>query len=387
MPFQLTIVPLVGAIAAGNTAVVKPSESSPACAAVLQDIMAKHLDPTCYTCIQGGIPETTALLDQKWNKIFYTGSVTVAKVIAKKAAETLTPCTLELGGRNPAIVTKNANIRLAARRLLWAKFHNAGQICVSQNYILIDHSVLPDFLNELKSAVSEFCPTGAQSSPDYGRIVNQHHFERLQSLLSTASGKILIGGAMDASSKFIEPTIVQVSSIQSPLITNETFGPILTLLPVPDLPSAIRIANQVHPTPLAVFPFGTKDETDQILNEVTSGGASVNDGWIHCTVPTMEFGGIGDSGTGSYRGKASFDCFTHRRGIATSPGWAEGLLAFRYPPYKGKKEVYLGMTQLEPGFDREGRVKMGFVRWAIEVRAGAKRMVEMVRYTLSLLGK
>ncbi|MCJ1242529.1 hypothetical protein MMC14_010537 [Varicellaria rhodocarpa] len=242
--------------------------------------------------------------DQKWDKIFYTGSVNVAKIIAKKAAETLTPYTLELGGRNPAIISKNANLRIAARRLLWAKFFNA----------------------ELPRAMNEFYPDGARASPDYVRIVSQRHWERLKAIINSSKGTILLGGAMDEAERFMEPTVIQVNNIKDSLVADETFGPIITIFPVKDLGKAIRIANDVHRTPLAAFPFGTKQETDQILDNVRSGGASVNDGWIHGTIPTLAFGGIGDSGTGVYRGRASFECFTHRRSVTTTPAWAERVL-------------------------------------------------------------
>ena len=207
-PVQLAIGPLIGAIAAGCTAVLKPSENAPSVAMVLEKVVAA-LDPDCYGCIQGGIPQSTALLDQKWDKIFYTGSPGVGKIIAKKAAETLTPVTLELGGRNPAIVTRNADIRLAARRLLWGKFFNAGQVCISQNYTLIDHEVLPGFLKELEVAMKEFYPDGAKASPDYGRIVNTRQWKRLKDMIDNSNGRILIGGTMDEAEKFLEPTVIQ----------------------------------------------------------------------------------------------------------------------------------------------------------------------------------
>ena len=207
-PVQLAIGPLIGAIAAGCTAVLKPSENAPSVAMVLEKVVAA-LDPDCYGCVQGGIPQSTALLDQKWDKIFYTGSPGVGKIIAKKAAETLTPVTLELGGRNPAIVTRNADIRLAARRLLWGKFFNAGQVCISQNYTLIDYEVFPGFLKELEVAMKEFYPNGAKASPDYGRIVNGRQWKRLKDMIDNSKGKILIGGTMDEAEKFLEPTVIK----------------------------------------------------------------------------------------------------------------------------------------------------------------------------------
>lgn len=377
---------MIGAIAAGNTAILKPSESAPATAAVLERIIGNYLDPSCYACVQGAIPETTALLDQKWDKIFYTGGAAVGKIIAKKAAETLTPLTLELGGRNPAIVTRNADVRLAARRLLWGKFLNAGQVCISQNYILIDKEVLPRFLSELKAAMKEFYPDGAQASPDYGRIVNERQWRRLKSMLDSSEGQILIGGAMDASTLFMEPTVIQVSSPTDSLIADESFGPLIPILPVSDLTSAIRIANEVQATPLALYPFGNASETARVLNEVRSGGASVNDSFFHAAIPTLPFGGVGESGHGAYRGRASFECFSHRRSVTTTPGWMEGLIGIRYPPYAGKWAKAKKMNELKPDFDREGRVKVGLVRYLLTLGAGSHRG-GMARFVVVLLGK
>lgn len=275
------------------------------------------------------MPETTALMEEKWDKIFYTGGYNVAKIIAKKAAETLTPVTLELGGKNPAIVTKNADMRLAARRLLWGKTLNAGQVCVSQNYILIEESVLPSFLSDFKKAIAEFFPGGAKAAQDYGRIVNERQFQRLKKMVDESGGKILLGGQMDEKELFIEPTVVQVSSPNDSMLVDESFGPLIPILPVKDLDSAIRIANEVSVTPLGLYPFGTNKETKRILDETRSGGASVNDAFFHASIPTLPFGGVGESGQGSYRGRSSFECFTHRRSIVKTPGWMEGLLAVR----------------------------------------------------------
>ena len=263
---------------------------------MLQKIIAEALDPECYTVIQGAIPETTALLDQKWDKIFYTGSETVARIIAKKAAETLTPLALELGGRNPAIVTKHADPRLAARRLMWAKSLNAGQVCVSQNCTFIDREILPAFIQEMKNTLREFYPDGARKSPDYGRIVNQRQFLRLKKMLDSSNGKILIGGTMDESDLFIEPTVVQVNDMNDSLVKDESFGPLLPILPVANLDEAIKLANEVHDTPLGTYAFGTKQEMEQVLNQTRSGGVSLNDGFFHASIPTLAFGGVGTSG-------------------------------------------------------------------------------------------
>lgn len=372
-PLQLSLGPLIGAIAAGCTAVLKPSENAPNAARIMQHIIQTSLDPDAYQVVQGGIPETTALMDQKWDKIFYTGSANVGTIIAKKAAETLTPVTLELGGRNPAIITKNADARLAARRLLWAKLMNAGQVCVGQNYILIDNEILPAFLHHIKLAMQEFHPSGSSDTPDYGRIINARQFERLTALLASTQGQIISGGATDASTLYIEPTVIQVSSASDPLLAEESFGPLIPILPFTDLPSAIATANKIHPTPLGIYPFGTRAETDLILSQTRSGGASVNDGFFHASIPTLAFGGVGDSGQGAYRGRASFECFSHRRSITTTPGWIEGLLSVRYPPYTDAKlKKFRGMSEGKPDFDREGRSKGGLVWWFVGLGAKGK---------------
>ena len=372
-PLQLSLGPLIGAIAAGCTAVLKPSENAPNAARIMQHIIQNSLDPDAYQVVQGGVPETSALMDQKWDKIFYTGSANVGTIIAKKAAETLTPVTLELGGRNPAIITKNADARLAARRLLWAKLMNAGQVCVGQNYILVDNEILPAFIHNFKLAMQEFHPSGSADAPDYGRIINTRQFERITALLASTEGRILSGGASDASTLYIEPTVIQVSSASDPLLAEESFGPSIPILPFDDLQTAIATANKIHSTPLGIYPFGTRAETDLILSQTRSGGASVNDGFFHASIPTLAFGGVGDSGQGAYRGRASFECFSHRRSITTTPSWVEGLLSVRYPPYTDEKlKKFRGMSEKKPGFDREGRSKGGRIWWFVGLGAKGK---------------
>ena len=295
----------------------------------VQKVVEQALDSSAYLVVQGAIPETTALLEEKWDKIFYTGNATVARIVSKKAAETLTPVTLELGGKNPAVVTKNADIAMTARRLLWSKTVNAGQVCVSQNYTLIDEEVLPTFIVEMKAAMNEFYPNGAKASQDYGRIINVRQLQRLKKALDETQGKIVIGGSMEESERFLEPTVVQVSSPDDALLKDETFGPLITLLPFKGLDSAIRTINEVSGTPLGLYPFGTKAETSKILSETRSGGATINDGFFHASIPNLPFGGVGESGQGAYRGRASFECFTHRRTIVSTPAWMEKLLAVR----------------------------------------------------------
>ena len=339
---------------------------------MLQKVVETSLDPTCFKCVQGAIPETTALLNEKWDKIFYTGSATVGTIIAKKAAETLTPVTLELGGRNPAIITRNADIRLAARRLLWGKVLNAGQVCISQNYTLVDKEVLDQFIQETKTAFAEFYPKGARNTDDFGRIVNQRQWSRLKKMLDGSKGKVILGGETDEKDLYIAPTMVLVDSPEDSLVADESFGPLMPVLPVENLDQAIRIANEVHATPLGIYTFGNKKETDRCLREIRSGGASVNDALFHGSIPSLAFGGVGDSGQGAYRGKASFDCFSHRRSITKTPGWMEGMLDIRYPPYDGKLAKFRMTTEAKPNFDHEGKVTYSLASYIMSLGASSK---------------
>ncbi|KAK4899501.1 Hexadecenal dehydrogenase [Elasticomyces elasticus] len=381
-PYQLTLGPLIGAIAAGCTAVIKPSENAPHAARIMQHIVEQSLDPEAYRVVQGAIPETTALLEQKWDKIFYTGNATVGKIIAKKAAETLTPVTLELGGRNPAIVSKNADTKLAARRVLWTKLFNAGQVCVSQNYVMVDREVLPAFLHELGVALKEFQPKGAKDNEDYSHIINERQWSRLKTMLDSTNGKIIYGGHADKETLLFEPTVVQVESADDALIKEESFGPLIPILPVSNLEEAIRTANEVHATPLGLYTFGTNAENAKVLAETRSGGATMNDAMFHASMPTLAFGGVGDSGQGAYRGKSSFDSFTHRRSVTQTPGWMEGMLAVRYPPYTAEKLKKLKQMQdLKPDFDRQGRMKRSLL-WLLLSMGGKGTISVGVRWAV-----
>lgn len=363
---------MIGAISGGNTVILKPSENSPRSAAIMQKIMAESLDPSCYACIQGSIPEMKVLLEEKWDKIFFTGSANVGKIITKAAAPNLTPVTLELGGKNPAIVTRKADVALAARRLLWAKTMNAGQVCISHNYTMVDKEVLDQFVTELQRGLKEFFPDGAKASEDYGKMVNIGAFNRIKKMLDGTTGKIVAGGTMDADELFIEPTVVVITDPEDSMMRDESFGPLMPVLGVDNLDQAIHIANKTHETPLGVYAFGSKAETDKVLASTRSGGASINDGMFHGTIGTLAFGGVGDSGSGSYRGKASFDCFVHHRSVTQTPGWIESLLKARYPPFAGtnKYEQLSKMLLKKPNFDRDGNTKLGWITWVLTLGTG-----------------
>ncbi|TEA14027.1 Beta-apo-4'-carotenal oxygenase [Colletotrichum sidae] len=380
-PVQLTLLPIIGAIAAGCTAVLKPSESAPTVAMVLAKIFEAALDPKAYAVVNGAVKETQALLDVKWDKIMYTGSTAVGKIIAKKAAETLTPVTLELGGLNPAFVTKNANVKLAARRLMWSKCLNAGQVCISQNYILADRAIVEPLVQGLNETLRDFFPSGAKNSPDFARIVNQRSFQRIKKMLDETSGKIVMGGGLDEDQLYIEPTAVLVDSMLDSVMKEESFGPVFAIMPYDTLDDAINIANQVYRTPLALFSFGNDKENERILNEVTSGGATLNDAFFHASIATVPFGGVGESGTGSYRGRASFDMFTHRRSVAQTPTWIEKFIRVRYMPYSPKELARLqGMTAHKPDFDRNGVQVRGVGYWlGFVLGLGAKGAKGIIR--------
>lgn len=279
-PFQLTLGPAIGAIAAGNTVVIKPSENAPHSAVVIQKICEASLDPLCYSVVQGGVSETQALLAERWDKIFFTGGANVGRIIAKAAAPYLTPVVLELGGINPAIVSKTADPRLVARRMLWGKTVNAGQLCTSQNYLLVDKSLVPRLVDEFKKAYKLFYPQGAKKSPDYSRIINKSHFQRLKTMLDSSKGKILLGGTVDEEELFIEPTIVLVDSVEDSLCTDESFGPFIPILPVENLDEAISLANGVQSTPLGLYPFGSKADVAKSISYLLSPTSLI---WSHLT--------------------------------------------------------------------------------------------------------
>ena len=262
----MTLGPVIGAIAAGNTVVIKPSEKSSNCAVVIQQIIEAALDPSAYTIVQGAIPETQALLAERWDKIFFTGSANVGRIVAKAAAPNLTPIVLELGGINPAIISKNADARLVARRLFWPKLMNAGQLCTSQNYLLVERPLVDAVVEEFKKVYKEFYPQGAKGSADFSHIIDDASFHRIKGMIDNTKGKIVMGGSMDEKERFIEPTVVVVDSPEDSMITQESFGPLIPILPVDSIEQAVQIANGVQSTPLGLYPFGSKAEVEKSMS-------------------------------------------------------------------------------------------------------------------------
>jgi aldehyde dehydrogenase (NAD+) len=336
-PFGLVTAPLIGAIAAGNCSLLKPSEVTPETSALCARLIPEYLDPSCTKVLEGGIPETTALLEQRFDHIFYTGNGHVGRIVMAAAAQHLTPVTLELGGKSPAIIDVDARLDVTAKRIAWGKWSNAGQTCVAPDYVLAHRDIHDEFLNALQKTVHEFYGDDPQRSKDYGRVVNARHHKRLMALLD--SGDVAVGGQGDEADRYIAPTVLKNVSPDSAVMQDEIFGPILPVLKVDDVDEAIRFVNQ-RPKPLALYVFSENKSTQRrVVDRTTSGGASINHTWMHLAVPELPFGGVGASGMGAYHGKASFDTFTHRRSVLTKPTLLDPPIM--YPPYSGFKEAVL----------------------------------------------
>ena len=336
-PVQLCLMPLVGAISAGNCAVVKPSAYAPESSRVISKLIESAFPTGFVTAVEGGREANKALLDEPFDYIFFTGSVAVGKTVMEAAAKRLTPVTLELGGKSPIIVDETANLPLAARRIAFGKVLNAGQTCVAPDYLMIEKSVEAPFIEEYKKALADFFPDGDMSG--MVRIINDKHFERVCNILDN-SGNIAIGGARDAETRFIEPAVLTDVPIDSPAMQQEIFGPVLPVLPYEKLDDCIDFIRS-RPKPLALYIFSeNKMNQEKVLNSCSFGGGCINDTVIHLASSHMSFGGVGESGMGSYHGRKSFDTFTHYRSILK-----QGKLdvKLRYFPYKSGKEKIIRM--------------------------------------------
>lgn len=328
-PFMLTLAPVIGAIAAGNCVVIKPSAYSPATSQVIADLIGRIFPPEYVTVVQGGRKENSALLDIQFDYILFTGSTSVGRLVMEKAARFLTPISLELGGKSPAIIDETADIPLTATRLAWGKFLNAGQTCVAPDYVLIHESRKEQFISALSSAIQKSFPTGAMNDPDYVHIINDKQFDRLAALMK--DGKTRFGGESSSETRCIAPTVLDDITFDSPVMQEEIFGPILPILTYSNLDEEIK-RLQGKPKPLALYVF-TSDKANRkkILRDLSFGGGCVNDAIIHLATSEMGFGGVGDSGMGSYHGKRSFDTFTHEKSIVDKKTWLD--LPMRYRPY------------------------------------------------------
>lgn len=329
-PFQLCFAPLIGAIAAGNCAVIKPSEFAPATAEVVQQIILERYPKEYIAVVQGGVKTSQALLNEKFDKIFFTGSVSVGKIVMETAAKHLTPVILELGGKSPCIVHNDARVKLAAKRVAWGKFINAGQTCVAPDYVYVHQDIKGEFLKELKNAVNELYGEDPLNNPDYTHIVSKTHFERLKGFISHEA--VVIGGKSNEEQMVIEPTVLTCVNWNDPVMEDEIFGPILPILEYDHLSEVIQ-GIQNHPNPLALYLFTENKEIQQkILKDISFGGGCINDTIYHLSTPYLRFGGTGNSGMGSYRGKASFDAFSHKKSILKQTTLFE--IPIRYPNTK-----------------------------------------------------
>jgi aldehyde dehydrogenase (NAD+) len=329
-PLMLTLSPLVAAISAGNAAVIKPSELSAATADVIARLVPQYLDREAFSVVLGAAPETTALLEQQWDHIFFTGGPAVARIVMAAAAKHLTPVVLELGGKNPTIVHSSANLRIAARRIAFGRWFNAGQTCTAPDHVLVFKEVAGEFLQHLKETLVEFYGDDPQKSPDLGRIVSDRHFDRVVKLLE--SGTIFHGGQHDRSDRFIAPTVLVNVSPDSPAMQEEIFGPILPVLEVDSIEEVIQFVN-ARPSPLGLYLFAEDQSvTEEILNATSSGDAGVNECTLQPIIHDLPFGGVGNSGMGKYHGEWGFRAYSNVRGVL-SHSTAIEIGGLRYPPY------------------------------------------------------
>lgn len=339
-PFQLTMAPLIGAIAAGNCAVIKPSNYSPNTARIIDAIIRKSFHPSYVTVIQGGREANQHLLEERLDYIFFTGSVAVGRVVMEAAAKHLTPISLELGGKSPCIVDQTANLDLAAKRIVWGKFLNAGQTCVAPDYLLVHDKVKDELMARLRFYIARFYGADPQVNKDYPKIINEKHFQRLLSLME--GNEIAIGGRSNSKTLQIEPTVLCLKSWESSVMAEEIFGPVLPIIEFTSLKAAVDEINQ-HPKPLALYFFTNSKENERyVLKNVSYGGGCINDTIVHLATSYMPFGGVGESGMGGYHGKASFDTFSHKKSVLIKSNKID--VPLRYPPYKNKlkllKKVY-----------------------------------------------
>ncbi len=332
-PFQVTVGPLIGAIAAGNCAVLKPSEIALHTSSVLAEMLRKYFDPTYIAVVEGGIETNQQLLAEKFDHIFFTGGTTVGKIVMEAAAKHLTPVTLELGGKSPCIVDADINIETAARRITWGKFINSGQTCVAPDYLLVNQTIKQELLNSIQKCLQEFYGNDPVASPDYARIINQKQFNRLVEFLK--DGEIIIGGEINSNECYIAPTVLDRVSLEAPVMQEEIFGPILPVIAYSDIEEAIAVINQ-RAKPLALYLFSRNPNLqERVLQETSSGGVCINDTVMQFAVPDLPFGGVGNSGIGRYHGKASFDTFSHYKSVLNRSLLLD--LKWRYAPYTKSK--------------------------------------------------
>ncbi|MCK5443863.1 MAG: aldehyde dehydrogenase [Maribacter sp.] len=328
-PFQLAIAPLIGAITAGNTVVLKPSEATPNTAAIISEIISAVFEPEHVAVIEGGVDVSQELLAQKWDYIFFTGSTKVGQIVYESAAKHLTPVTLELGGKNPCIVDQTASISLSAKRIVWGKFLNAGQTCIATDYILVHKDVKAKLIEALIQNITRCYGEHIETSQDFSRTVNQGHYQRLKDMLE--GEEILFGGQTNDEDNYLSPTLVNEPTLDSKLMYGEIFGPILPIIAY-ESENDIRKHIMNYGKPLATYVFSNRKKfQEKIINTYSFGGGAINDTVIQITNKKLPFGGVGSSGIGAYHGKTSFDIFSHHKAIIKKANWMDAPL--RYPPY------------------------------------------------------
>ena len=333
-PVQLVFEPLIGAIAAGNTAIVKPSELTPHVAIVIKDIIEDTFDEAYVSVVEGGIEETQTLLSLPFDYMFFTGSEKVGKIVYEATARKLIPVTLELGGKSPVIVDDTANIKVASERISFGKFTNAGQTCVAPDYILVQRKVKNDLIKALKKTITEFYGENIEKSPDFGRIVNQKHFNRLNDLIQIHKDNVVFGGNSSKEDLYIEPTLLDNITNDNKIMKEEIFGPILPIITYDNFDEVLEII-QSKSKPLSLYLFSEDENmTHRVVEELSFGGGAINDTLMHLANPNLPFGGVGSSGIGQYHGKYSFDTFSHMKSYTFKSTRLESSLFF--PPYKGK---------------------------------------------------
>ncbi|PIE06571.1 MAG: aldehyde dehydrogenase family protein [Rhodobacterales bacterium] len=336
-PWHLALMPLVGALAAGNPALVKPSELAPATSQLLAELVPGHLDPDAVRVVEGGAEVAAALLDDPWGLVFFTGSSRIGAKVAEAAGRTLSPVVLELGGKNPVIVADDADLDIAARRIAWGKLLNAGQICIAPDHVLIGPGRSAAFGEAFGRAVRQMLGNDPQTSPDFGRIVNRRHFDRLAAM--PGEGRVVFGGAQDADDLYIEPTLLTDLPDGAAALTEEVFGPILPMVEVAGADEALARINR-GPRPLALYLFSNDRSLQRrVVEETSSGTVVLNDVVIQMTSPDLPFGGVGASGIGSYHGRTGFDAFSHLKPVLTKGTRFDP--AVRYPPYTARKRRWL----------------------------------------------
>lgn len=336
-PIQLALGPLTSAIAAGNCAVVKPSETAQHSSGAIARWLPEYLDAECFAVVEGGVSETTALLAERFDSIFFTGNETVGRIVMEAAARHLTPVTLELGGKSPCIVDRDVDLPVAARRIVWGKFLNAGQTCVAPDYVLVHEEREEELLAAMVACLRQFYGDDPRKSPDYGRIINRRHHDRLSRLLG--DGEMVAGGEHDVAALYLAPTILKNVPPDAPVMQEEIFGPVLPVLRAPSIDEAMAFVNG-RPKPLALYVF-SKDRRVQrrVVDQTSSGGVAVNEVVMHLIVPGLPFGGVGLSGTGACHGRHGFETFSHRKAILTRSTRFD--LSLRYPPYDSRRLKWL----------------------------------------------